>query len=115
MLDLRVSANLQFDFSLNEAQQRSMESIVIEYRPESVRAIEAAVLAVTSAGDRVILDLSALDTLDTAGVRGLIELLRLTRSTSGELALRASRAEVLRTLSVTGLDKLFPLVEAQAA
>ncbi len=92
-----------------------MESIVIEYRPEPSRAIEAAVLAAAQTGARVILDLGALESLDTDGVRCLIELLRATRGAGGELALRTSRAEVLRTLSVTGLDKLFPLVEAQAA
>jgi anti-anti-sigma factor len=92
-----------------------MESIVIEYRPESFRAIEAAVLAAAKTGARVILDLGALETLNTEGVRGLIELLRVARSGGGEIALRASRAEVLRTLSVTGLDKLFPLIETQAS
>jgi anti-anti-sigma factor len=92
-----------------------MESIVIEYRLESLRAIEAAVEAVAKTGGRVILDLDVLDSLGTEGVRGLIGLLRLTRAVGGDLALRSTRAEVLRTLSVTGLDKLFPLVETQAA
>ncbi len=92
-----------------------MESIVIEYRLESLRAIEAAVEAVAKTGGRVILDLDVLDSLGTDGVRGLIGLLRLTRAVGGDLALRSTRAEVLRTLSVTGLDKLFPLVETQAA
>lgn len=92
-----------------------MESIVIEYCPESLGATEAAVVAVAGMGGRVILDLDVLDALGTDGVRGLIGLLRLSRSAGGELALRATKAEVLRTLSVTGLDKLFPLVETQAA
>jgi anti-anti-sigma factor len=92
-----------------------MDSVVIEYRPESLRAIEAAVEAVAKTGGRVVLDLDVLESLGTEGVRGLIGLLRLTRSTGGELALRSTRAEVLRTLSVTGLDKLFPLEETRAA
>jgi anti-anti-sigma factor len=92
-----------------------MESIVIEYFPESLGVIEAAVEAAAKAGGRVILDLNGLESLGTDGVRGLIKLLRLTRAAGGELALRSTKADVLRTLSVTGLDKLFTLVAARAA
>lgn len=94
----------------------AMESVLIEYRPSAYPAVEAAVLAaLVEGGARVILDLDTLDTLDTDGVRGLITLLRRARSVGGELALSSTKAEVLRTLQVTALDRIFKMVEAEAA
>jgi|HubBroStandDraft_4_1064222.scaffolds.fasta_scaffold1476115_1 anti-anti-sigma factor len=93
-----------------------MESIVIEYHPSAYPIVEAAVMtALENGGSRVILDLDSLDVLDTDGVRGLITLLRRVRSVGGELALSSTKTDVRRTLQVTALDRLFPMVEAEAA
>ena len=93
-----------------------MDSLVIEYRPQAYAGLEAAVLAAIREGtNRVVLDLDGVAVLDTQALRGLIALLRRARAAGGELALRASRADVLRTLSVTALDRVFPVVRAQAA
>jgi anti-anti-sigma factor len=94
----------------------TMESIVIEYRPSAYPVVEAAVLAALADGEsRIILDLDSLDALDTEGVRGLITLLRRARSVGRDLALSSTKSDVLRTLRVTALDRLFPMVEAEAA
>ena len=93
-----------------------MESVVLEYRAGAYPALEAAVLAAFEQGaPRVILDLGGVDGLDTEGVRGLITLLRRVRAIGGEIALSSPKPDVLRTLQVTALDRLFPLVEAKAA
>ncbi len=93
-----------------------MESILIEYRPSAYPVVEAAVLAaLAEGGSRVILDLDSLDALDTEGVRGLITLLRRARSVGGELALSSTKADIKRTLQVTALDRIFKMVEAEAA
>jgi anti-anti-sigma factor len=92
-----------------------MEPIVIEYRPQAYPALEAAVGAALESGAKVVLNLDSLDVLDTEGVRGLISLLRHARSIGGELALRATKPDVLRTLSVTALDRIFALVREEAA
>ncbi|MGA8533635.1 MAG: STAS domain-containing protein [Candidatus Tumulicola sp.] len=93
-----------------------MESIVIEYRPNAYPVVEAAVLTALEDGEsRVILDLDSLDSLDTEGVRGLITLLRRARSVGRELALSSTKIEVRRTLQVTALDRIFRMVEAEAA
>jgi anti-sigma B factor antagonist len=93
-----------------------MESVVISYDPKAYPSLEAAVVAALEAGaDRVVLDLNALPSLDTEGVRGLIALLRRSRQIGGELALRCGKAEVLRTLQVTALDRLFAMIEPEAA
>jgi anti-sigma B factor antagonist len=88
---------------------------VVEYRPQAYAALEAAVLAALEAGTtRVILELDGVETLDTEALRGLIALLRRTRAAGGELVLRTSRPDVLRTLSVTALDRVFRVVQAEA-
>ncbi|HVA34392.1 MAG TPA: STAS domain-containing protein [Candidatus Baltobacteraceae bacterium] len=93
-----------------------MESVVIEYQPNAYPALEAAVVAALREGaDRVVLNLDSLDSLDTDGVRGLIALLRRSRAVGGELALRSSKPGVRRTLEVTALDRIFQMVEAEAA
>lgn len=93
-----------------------MESVVIEYRPSAYPLVEAAVLTALENGvPRVILDLETLDALDTQGVRGLISLLRRARALGGEIALSSLKPDVQRTLQVTALDRIFPVVEAEAA
>lgn len=88
---------------------------VVEYRLQEYAAFEAAVLAALEAGaSRVVLDLDSIETLDTRALRGLISLLRRVRSAGGELALRTSRPDLLRTLSVTALDRIFPVEQAEA-
>jgi anti-sigma B factor antagonist len=93
-----------------------MQSVVIEYRPTAYPAVEAAVLTALEEGAaRVILDLDCLPALDTAGVRGLITLLRRSRAIGGELALSANKPDIRRTLKVMALDRLFPMIEREAA
>ncbi|MBV8490789.1 MAG: STAS domain-containing protein [Candidatus Eremiobacteraeota bacterium] len=96
-----------------------MESIVIEFQPHAYSALEEEVVSAFQAiGEdpiRVVLSLDHLDSLDNQGVRGLIALLRRSRSLGGELALRATKPNVRRTLEVTALDRLFPMEEAEAA
>ena len=38
-----------------------------------------------------------------------------TREIGGELALQVTRAEIVRSLQVTALDRLFPLVKGEVA
>jgi anti-sigma B factor antagonist len=93
-----------------------VQSVVLEYVPTALVSLEAAMIAALESGAaRVVLDLDGLATLDTDGVRGLIKLLRRARAIGGELALQSSKPDVLRTLNVTALDRLFPMVGVQAA
>jgi len=48
--------------------------------------------------------------LDTEALRDLISVLRRARLKGAQIALRSSRDEILRTLSVTGLDRVFAVV-----
>lgn len=94
-----------------------METVVLDYHINDLAATEKRVQDALELGaGRVILDLGGLRVLDAAGVRGLIEILRSSRTAgSGELALRSSDPDVLRTLSVTALDRLFPVLQGEPA
>ncbi len=96
--------------------QFRMDPVTIEYRPQNLPAIEAAILeALRDGAERVVLDLDSVAGLDSAALRELIKLLRLARSSGGDLALRSTRTNALRTLSVTGLDRVFPVLQPRAA
>ncbi|HLY01484.1 MAG TPA: STAS domain-containing protein [Candidatus Cybelea sp.] len=91
--------------------QRSVEDASIDYLPGNYAAVEAAVDAKLLRGaEQVVLDLDTLVVLDTEALRGLIALLRRARLKGGQIALRSSRDEILRTLSVTGLDRVFAVI-----
>ncbi len=93
-----------------------MEPVTIEYHPKSLPALEAAILdAIREGVERVVLDLDSVPSLDSAMLRELITLLRLTRSRGADLALRSTQGNVLRTLSVTALDHVFPVLQPKAA
>lgn len=96
--------------------QLCMEPVTIEYRPHSFPALEAAILeALREGAERVVLDLDSVASLDSVVLRELITLLRRARASGGDLALRSTRTDVLRTLSVTALDHVFPVVQPKAA
>jgi len=93
-----------------------MESIVIEYHPNAYPVVEAALLtALEEEETRIVLDLDSIGALGTDGVRDLISLLRRARAVGRDLALSATKPDVLRTLQVTALDRLFHMVEAEPA
>ncbi len=93
-----------------------MEPVTIEYQPKSLPELEAAILdALREGAERVVLDLDSVPSLDSAMLRELITLLRLARSRGADLALRSTRTAVHRTLSVTALDRVFPVLQPKAA
>jgi anti-anti-sigma factor len=93
-----------------------MQTLVIDYRPAALDSIQEQVLAAFSEGaTRVVLNLDVLPRLDTDGVRGLIVLLRRSREVGGEVALSVTRPDLLRSLQVMALDRLFPMVGVVAA
>jgi anti-anti-sigma factor len=87
-----------------------------DYQPSQLDAVTGKVLSAFADGSpRAVLNLDVLQRLDTDAVRGLILLLRRSREAGGEIALKATRPELLRSLQVTALDRLFPMVQEIAA
>jgi len=96
--------------------EKKLESAAIEYRPQAYCETEAALLGKLREGaGHAVLDLDGIATLDTNALRGLISLLRRVRSAGGEIVLRSGRTDVRRTLSVTGLDRVFAVLPLKAA
>jgi anti-anti-sigma factor len=94
-------------------QQHSNPTFV--YTPDRLDAVSREMLdAFDEGAPRVILDLDGLGRLDTDGVRGLITLLRRARDVGGEVALHVTRPEIVRSLQVTALNRLFPVIGAAA-
>ncbi|MDQ2872773.1 MAG: STAS domain-containing protein [Candidatus Eremiobacteraeota bacterium] len=74
-----------------------------------LEALQSEVLAAVQAGSpQVAVDIDGLGTLDIEAIRGLITLLRRVREAGAELALRVTRDDLKRTLSVTALDRIIP-------
>lgn len=95
--------------------QKERPPVTLEYRPGNLPGMRQAIVAAFGAQTpEVILDLDPLGSLDTDAVRGLIALLRQTRGL-GELALRATKPQVLQTLGVTALDRLFAVYPGSEA
>lgn len=62
------------------------------------------------AGDgHLVIDLDAVDFLDSTGLGVLVGALKRQRAAGGGFALVCAHERVLRTLRVTGLDRVFPL------
>jgi anti-sigma B factor antagonist len=67
----------------------------------------------TGAGrSRVTVNLEAVEFLDSTGLGVLIGALKRCREAGGTLALAAPREPVRKVLSITGLDRVFPVHES---
>jgi anti-anti-sigma factor len=119
MLTQPVGANedvtIPFHPSTHRADRSAHDPVVITYRPTAYPAVENAVLEAFAAGSPVSLDLDAVPALDDEGLRGLIKLLRRGRDVDGEVTLQTHRPEHRERLAVTALDRLFPIVDSEAA
>lgn len=77
---------------------------------ESLARITGQISEAAEAGEKqVVFAIDGLTSLDSARIRRLITLLRRTRETGADAALQVSRPDLLRTLHVTALDKVFSL------
>lgn len=70
--------------------------------------LQTSILDAVEGGVKAVaIDLDGLTVLDSAAMRQLIKLLRRTRERGAELSLITGRPEILRSLKVTALDKVF--------
>jgi anti-anti-sigma factor len=89
---------------------------MFDYQSSALDALQKQMLdAFADGAPQVVLNLDTLPRLDTDAVRGLIVLLRRSRDAGGEIALKVTRPELLRSLHVMALDRLFPLAGGVAA
>ena len=71
--------------------------------------LRECLVKVIEEGERVVVDLEAVDFLDSAGLGILVGGLKRARSAGGELELVISSRDVLKPLEITGLDRVFTI------
>jgi anti-anti-sigma factor len=77
--------------------------------------LQTAIVAAVTAGERsVLIDLDEVAVLDSALISTLVKILREVRALGGTVKLAVSRKNLLDTLRVTALDKVFAIVEPGA-
>lgn len=93
----------------------AMKVTTIDYASDTHEDVARAVLEAQNDGRDVILNLDDIPALRTDDIRRLITMLRQSRSNGSEFALRATRPDIRKTLSVTALDAVFTVVGSDAA
>ena len=79
--------------------------------PESLQSLRAAVeRAVEDRAGSIVVDVDQLGVLDAPVISALISLLRTARTHGATISLQASRENILDTLRITALDKVFTIV-----
>jgi anti-sigma B factor antagonist len=66
-------------------------------------------------GARILVDLNGVDFMDSSGLGVLIGALKRARERDGELALVCTGQTLLRLLAITGLDRVFTILDAAEA
>jgi anti-anti-sigma regulatory factor len=83
-------------------------------KPVTLDALQALRSDVTRALEQgaaaVLVDIDGVGTLESATIAGLIVLLRAARERGAVLSLRVGRKNLLETLRITALDRVFPIV-----
>jgi len=75
---------------------------------QAVEQLEEEMVGAVRKGDgNIVLAVDAVGSFDNIAIRAIITLLRRVRERGGDVSLRTSRPDVIRTLSVTGLDQVF--------
>lgn len=64
---------------------------------------------------RIVVDLQGVEFMDSTGLSVLVAGLKRLKENDGVLALVVTREPVLRILSITGLDRVFPIYDEVGA
>jgi anti-sigma B factor antagonist len=76
---------------------------------------EAAITALVTRGESLIIDMSALDFIDCYSLAALLRVQGLARRGGGDVVLAAPQRQVLRLLALTGNDEALPVHASVAA
>jgi len=92
---------------------------VLEVRGEvdaySAPQLRDALREMGGEGARLLVDLNGVDFMDSSGLGVLIGALKRAREEGGELALVCTGQNLLRLLAITGLDRVFTILDSVEA
>jgi anti-sigma B factor antagonist len=101
-MDLLVESRRAGDWSIVEVKG--------EVDLYSAPRLKERLAELTSSGhSRIAVDLEGVEFMDSTGLGVLIGALKRCREADGTLALAAPRQPVRKVLSITGLDRVFPV------
>jgi anti-sigma B factor antagonist len=96
----------------NERGDVTVVSIKGEVDLYTAPSLKERIADLVSAGrSRLAVDLAGVEFMDSTGLGVLIGGLKRCKEAGGSLALVAPREPVIKVLSITGLDKVFPIHE----
>jgi anti-anti-sigma factor len=111
-----MQAPAYMEFLVNHPAHSASFSLGPAIDADRLAALEAGVAAAAHDGARdVRIDLAQLGTLDPLVIKALIRVLRSVRDLGGSVSLAGGQKTVRQTLRVTGLDKLFLVMESAPA
>jgi anti-sigma B factor antagonist len=106
---------MNFELSTSLVERRLVVAFRGQLDAVNAALAVAAVAALMTVGQLVILDLAALDFIDCFALRALTEMRTRLRLSGGEVLVAAPSAQVQRLLALTGLDAWFCVHRTVAA
>ncbi|MDQ4148778.1 MAG: STAS domain-containing protein [Actinomycetota bacterium] len=103
-IELTIGSNLQGPWTIVGVEGEVDLSNASRLRQHIIEQVERG-------NYNLAVDLGAVDFMDSSGLAVLISGLRRTKEHQGSLVLVAPTPSVKRVLSITGLDKVFPIYD----
>ena len=104
IIDIKVETRTSGDWAVVD-----VEGEVDVFTAPKLR--EQIIGLLTDGRDRIVVNLEKVDFMDSTGLGVLVGGLKRVKEKEGSLALAGAHGTVLRVLSVTGLNSVFPLHE----
>jgi anti-sigma B factor antagonist len=103
-IDIKVETRVSGDWAVVD-----VEGEVDVFTAPKLR--EQIIGLLTAGRDRIVVNLEKVDFMDSTGLGVLVGGLKRVKEKEGSLALAGAHGTVLRVLTVTGLNSVFPLHE----
>ena len=101
-IDIKVDTRMSGDWAVVD-----VEGEVDVFTAPKLR--EQIIGLLTAGNDRIVVNLEKVDFMDSTGLGVLVGGLKRVKEKDGSLAIAGAHGTVLRVLSVTGLNSVFPL------
>jgi anti-sigma B factor antagonist len=101
-IDLLFESRTEGDWTVLEVKGEVDIYTAPKLRERMIELIEAG-------STRIVVDLEGVEFMDSTGLGSLVSGLKRVREADGQMSLVCTRDPVLKILTITGLDKVFPI------